>query len=77
MKSIMLVNDVLHDYLLTAPRIIGLSIIIIGVSLAFLAKQITRVAKKQSEIDKGDKTYVTILTVAFVLILAGMIACIL
>ena len=55
MKSLMLVNDFINDYLLTAPRIAGLSLLIVGVALAFLAKPITRVAKKQSEFDKFTK----------------------
>ena len=76
MKSLMLVNDFVNDYLLTAPRIAGMVIIIIGISLALLAKRITRVAKKQYEVDNSDKTYVTLLTFGFVMILAGMIVCI-
>ena len=76
MKSLMLVNDFLNDYLLTAPRIIGLTVIIFGVALAFLAKRLTCVIKKQSDFDKADKTYITILTVSFVMILCGMIICI-
>lgn len=77
MFNLLLVNDFINDYLLTAPRIAGLSLIIIGVALAFLAKKITRVAKKQSQVDKSDKTYVSILTFSLVMILAGMIAAIL
>lgn len=76
MKSLMLVNDFVNDYLLTVPRIAGLSIIIIGVALVFLAKKLTKVAKKQDQVNKTDKTYATILTFALVMILAGMIVCI-
>ena len=76
MKFLMLVNDFLNDYLLTAPRIAGLTLIILGVALAFLAKRITRVVKKQSEFDKSDKTYVTLLTFSLCLILCGMVVCV-
>ena len=77
MFGLLLVNDFYNDYLLTPPRIAGLTLIIIGVALAFLAKKLTRVAKKQTQVDLSDKTYVGILTFALVMILAGMIAAIL
>lgn len=77
MLSMLLVYDFWNDYLLTPERIIGLSLIILGIAAAFLAKKLTKVIKKQSEIDKGDKTYATILTFALVFILAGMIVAIL
>lgn len=77
MLSMLLVNDFLNDYLLTPERIIGLSLIILGVALALVAKRLTRVIKRQTVVEKGDKTFVTILTVALVLILVGMIVCIL
>ena len=76
MFNLMLVNDFLNDYLLTLPRILGLSLIIIGIALAFVSKRLTRVIKKTDEIDNADKTYVKILCVALVIILAGMIVCI-
>lgn len=77
MLNILLVYDFWKEYLLTPERIIGLSLIIIGVALAFLAKKLIRVIKKQDEIEKGDKTYTSILTFALVLILSGMIVSIL
>lgn len=64
-----------QEYLLSAARIAGLSLIIIGIALVLISKKLTRVIKKQTEIDKSDKTYLTILTVGFVLILSGMIVC--
>ena len=76
MINLMLVNDFLHDYLLTVPRILGMSIIIIGIALALVSKRLTRVIKRTDSVDNSDKTYITILTVAFVLILVGMIVCI-
>lgn len=73
MLSLLLMN--FQEYLLSPARIAGLSLIIIGIATVFIAKKLTRVIKKQSNIDKSDRTYVTILTVGFVLILAGMIVC--
>ena len=64
-----------QEYLLSAPRIAGLSLIIIGIATVLISKKLARVIKKQSQIDKSDRTYVTILTVGFVLILAGMVVC--
>ena len=73
MASLMLVYDFWNDYLLTAPRLIGFSVIAIGIALAFLSKKITRVYRKQSQVDNGDKLYIGILTVSLIMILAGMI----
>ena len=64
-----------QEYLLSAPSIAGLSLIIIVIALVLISKKLARVIKKQSQIDKSDRTYVTILTVCFVLILAGMVVC--
>ena len=64
-----------EEYILSPARIVGFAFIIIGISIALLAKNITQVIKKQSEIDKSDRTYTTTLTVALVLILCGMIVC--
>ena len=73
----LLLNVDFKEYILAPQRIAGLSLIIIGVALAFLAKKLTRVIKRESEVDKADKTYITILTIAFVMILGGMIVSIL
>ena len=77
MASLLLVYDFWKDYLLTPPRIAGLSLIIIGVAVAFLAKRLTRVIKKQSVLEKGDKMVASILTFSLVIILGGMICAIL
>ncbi len=77
MLSMLLVNDFWNDYLLTPARIAGLSLIIIGIAFAFLAKRLTRVIKKQDVVEKGDKMYASILLFSLVLILGGMIVAIL
>lgn len=64
-----------EEYILAPARIVGLAMIAVGIAIALLAKRLTRVIKKQSEIDKSDRTFVAILTVALVLIMAGMIVC--
>ena len=64
-----------EEYILAPARIVGLAMIAVGIAIALLAKRLTRVIKKQSEVDKSDRTFVTILTVALVLILCGMIVC--
>lgn len=64
-----------QEYLLAPARLAGLTLIIIGIAIVLISKKLTRVIKKQSEIDKDDKTYLTVLTVGFVLILAGMVIC--
>lgn len=77
MFNMLLVNDFLNDYLLMPERIIGLSLIIIGIVLALVSKKLTRVITRQTVVEKGNKKQITILTVALVIILAGMIVCIL
>lgn len=64
-----------EEYILNPARIVGLAMIAVGIAIALLAKRMTRVIKKQSEVDKSDRTFVTILTVALVIILCGMIVC--
>lgn len=73
MFSLMLID--FKEYILSAARIAGLSFIILGIATVLIAKKLTRVIKKQSEVDKSDRTYLIILTVGFVLILAGMVVC--
>ena len=73
----LLVYDFWNDYLLTPERIIGLSLIIIGIVVALVSKRLTRVITNQSEIDKENKTYTKVLITAFVLIIVGMIVAIL
>ena len=64
-----------EEYILSPARIVGIAMIAVGIAIALLAKRLTRVIKKQSEVDKSDRTFVTILTVALILILCGMIVC--
>lgn len=77
MLNMLLVNDFWNDFLLTPARIAGLSLIIIGVAVAFLAKRLVRVIKKQSSLEKGDKMVASILMFSFVVIMGGMIVFIL
>lgn len=73
MFSMLLIS--LEEYLFVPARIIGLALIMFGIATCLIAKRLTRVIKKQSEVDKSDRTYVTTLTVGLVLILAGMVIC--
>lgn len=63
------------EYLLKPQRIAGLVFIILGIVMVLISKKLTKVIKKQDVVDKSDRTYLTILTIALVLILAGMILC--
>lgn len=77
MLNMLLVHDFWNDYLLTPARIAGLSLIIIGVALAFLARKLVKAIKKQDTVEKNDKMFASILTFSLVVILGGMIICIL
>lgn len=46
---------------LSMPEIwVALALVIIGTSLVFLARRITRVVRKSNSIDDKDKTFITI-----------------
>lgn len=46
---------------LTMPQIwVAIALIVIGTSLVFLARRITRVVRKTNSIDEKDKTYIAI-----------------
>lgn len=77
MLNMLLVYDFWNDYFLTWPRLIGFSVIVIGIVLALSAKRIARIATKQETVEKGDPLFTKILTFALVFILAGMIIAIL
>lgn len=76
MKSLMLVNDFVNDYLLTLPRIIGMSLIIIGIALALVTRRLARVIKKTDDTNVIAKTRSKIYFIAFLIIVAGMIVCV-
>lgn len=75
MLNLMLDANAFSEWLLSPVRIAGLSLVILGIAIVLVAKKLTRVIKKQSQVDKDDPTYIKILTVGFVLILAGMVVC--
>ena len=76
MKSLMLVNDFVNDYLLTLPRIVGMSLIIIGIALALVTRRLARVIKKTDDTNVIAKTRSKIYFIAFLIIVAGMIVCV-
>lgn len=64
-----------QEFISAPARIVGIIVICICAALVFLAKKLTRVIKRESEVDATDKTYIKILTIAFVGLLIGMIIC--
>ena len=77
MLNMLLVYDFWNDYFLTAPRLIGFSVIVIGIVLALVAKRIVRIMDKIEVVEKGNPRFTKIQTFALVLILVGMIVSIL
>ena len=61
------------EFLLRYTVITGIVFAIIGTTLCMTAKRITMSKRKQVEISKQDKLYVTLKCVGLVLILIGMI----
>ncbi len=65
------------EFLLRYTVITGIVIAIIGTALCMTAKRITMAKRKQVEIDKNDKLYVTLITLGIFFILIGMIVMVL
>ena len=61
------------DFILRYTVITGMVFAIIGAALCMTAKRITMAKRKQVEIDKNDKLYVTLRYIGFALITIGMI----
>jgi len=61
------------EFLLRYTVITGVIIAIIGTALCMLAKRITMAKRKQVEIDKKDRLYVTLMLLGLAFILIGMI----
>ena len=61
------------EFLLRYSVITGIIIAIIGTAICMTAKRITMAKRKQVEIDKKDRLYVTLMLLGLAFILIGMI----
>ena len=61
------------EFLLRYTVITGIVLAIIGTAVCMMAKRITMAKRKQVEIDKKDKLYVTLMLLGLAFILVGMI----
>ena len=61
------------EFLLRYTVISGVIIAIIGTAFCMLAKRVTMTVRKQVEIDKKDRLYVTLMLLGLGFILVGMI----
>ncbi|MBR6778816.1 MAG: hypothetical protein IKM43_01515 [Clostridia bacterium] len=61
------------EFLLRYTVITGVLIAIAGVALCLMAKRITMLKRKQDEINKSDRLYITLMLVGLGFILIGMI----
>ncbi len=61
------------EFLLRYTVITGIVIMIVGVAIMMSAKRITLAKRRTSELNKGDKLYITLLVVGICLLLVGMI----
>lgn len=61
------------EFLLRYTVVTGVIIAIIGTAICLLAKRIAMAKKHQSEIEKGDRLYSTLMILGLGLILIGMI----
>ena len=61
------------EFLLRYTVITGVILAIIGVAIFMLAKRITMARRKQDEINKNDRLYITLCLIGLAFILIGMI----
>lgn len=61
------------EFLLRYTVITGVVVAIIGLTLCFIAKQLTMKKRKTTEINKNDKFYVGVMLTGCALVLIGMI----
>ena len=61
------------EFLLRYTVVTGVLIAIIGTAICMLAKRITMAKKHQSEVEKNDRMYSTLMFLGVGLILVGMI----
>ncbi|MBO5954418.1 MAG: hypothetical protein J6Q13_00435 [Clostridia bacterium] len=61
------------DFLLRYTVFAGVIIMIIGTALCMTAKRVTMAVKKQVEINKKDRLYVTLMLLGLAFIMIGMI----
>ena len=61
------------EFLLRYTVITGIIIAIIGTALCMMAKRITMARRRQVEIDKKDRLYITLMFLGLAFILIGMI----
>lgn len=61
------------EFLLRYTVIAGVIVAIIGTALCMMAKKITMAKRQQSEFDRHDRLYVTLMLLGLSFILVGMI----
>ena len=63
----------IEQFLAEPLVVIGLALIVIGVSLAFLARRITRAVRENNNISSKDKLFVTLKILAMLFVIAGFV----
>lgn len=72
MNTSLLLVDLLTR-LNTLTVIIGMIVAVVGISLVFLAKRLTRAFKRTDDVADNDKLYTALKIIGLVFILAGLI----
>lgn len=63
----------IEQFLAEPLVVVGLALIVIGVSLAFLARRITRAVRENNNISSKDKLFVTLKILAMLFVIAGFV----
>jgi len=65
------------EFLLRYTVIAGAFIAVLGLALVFMCKKITMAVRKQDELDKSDKLYITLFTIGIIVLLVGLVVMVL
>lgn len=68
-----LLGRTLAQFLNEPLALIALIIISVGVSLALLARRITRVARQKNNVSETDKVYITLKIIGLLMVVVGFV----
>ena len=68
-----LLGRTIEQFLAEPVVVIGLALIVVGISTAFLSRRVTRAVRQSNEISNNDKLFVTLKIVGMAFVIAGFL----
>jgi len=65
--------DTIMEYLSQTTVIIGVSLLVIGLAIAMLAKRITRIARKSNDIQEDDRLLLFLRVIGLLFVICGFV----